>query len=115
VVAVKLKKPLVIEEFGLPRDHHGYTLDETTHYRDTYYTNILQYILKSSKDGSCLAGCNFWAWGGFGRPAHIHWMKQDDYLGDPPQEEQGLNSVFDRDSTISIIQNYAFKIMESTK
>ena len=33
----------------------------------------------------------------------MFWEKGDDYMGDPVQEEQGLNSVFITDSTIKII------------
>lgn len=52
-----------------------------------------------------MAGCNFWAWGGFANHTlgHIFWEKGDDYMGDPVQEEQGLNSVFITDSTMKII------------
>ena len=106
VVANRLNKPVVIEEFGFPRDHHKYTLDDTVTARDKYYENIFSQVVKSSKKHELLAGCNFWAWGGFGRPSHEYWKPCDDYLGDPSQEEQGLNSVFDTDSTIEIIKKY---------
>ena len=55
-----------------------------------------------------LAGCNIWAYSGEGRAAEgrLFWQPGDDYLGDPPQEEQGLNSVFDTDSTIDLISGY---------
>lgn len=106
VVANRLNKPVVIEEFGFPRDHHKYTLDDTVTARDKYYENIFSQVVKSSKKHELLAGCNFWAWGGFGRPSHEYWKPWDDYLGDPSQEEQGLNSVFDTDSTIEIIKKY---------
>jgi mannan endo-1,4-beta-mannosidase len=39
----------------------------------------------------------------------------DDYLGDPPQEEQGLNSVFDTDSTIELIAGYNRRLNELMK
>ncbi len=105
-IAQRLNKPLVLEEFGLPRDKHGYSFQEPTSCRDKYYKNAFQYVLNSSRNHGVLAGCNFWAWGGFGRSKsdHIFWIKNDDYLGDPPQEEQGLNSVFNTDSTISLIR-----------
>jgi mannan endo-1,4-beta-mannosidase len=111
-VARKLSKPIVLEEFGFPRDHHQYTLTDTTSLRDAYYTSVFEKILKSSKEKDVLAGCNFWAWGGFGRPnpKHVYWAKGDDYLGDPAQEEQGLNAVFDTDATVKIIKNYVAKI-----
>lgn len=105
-VARRLKKPAVMEEFGFPRDNHLYTLDAPTTLRDAYFKAVFEKILKASKEKDVLAGCNFWAWGGFGRPHHEFWQKGDDYVGDPAQEEQGLNAVFDTDSTISLIKKY---------
>jgi len=111
-VARKLKKPLVLEEFGFPRDHHAYTLKDSTSLRDRYYSSVFEKILKSSKEKDVLAGCNFWSWGGFGRPnpTHVYWTKGDDYLGDPAQEEQGLNAVFSTDATVKIIKKYVSEI-----
>jgi mannan endo-1,4-beta-mannosidase len=109
-IARKLNKPVVIEEFGYPRDHHRYTLDDPTTARDAYYNNIFAQVAASAEAGGALAGCNFWAWGGFGRAAHEYWQPWDDYLGDPAQEEQGLNAVFDTDSTIGLIKTYAHRL-----
>ncbi|MDR2920188.1 MAG: cellulase family glycosylhydrolase [Tannerella sp.] len=106
-IARKLKKPIIMEEFGFPRDNHKYTLDDPTTARDRYYANVFMQIVNASKSKDVLAGCNFWAWGGFGRPAHEFWHPWDDYVGDPSQEEQGLNSVFDTDTTIKIIKTYS--------
>ena len=52
-----------------------------------------------------LAGCNIWSWSGFARPiaGQIYWKRGDAYLGDPPCEEQGLNSVYNTDLTVGII------------
>jgi mannan endo-1,4-beta-mannosidase len=109
-VAAKLQKPFVIEEFGYPRDHHRYDLQDSVKGRDAYYRYILSRLEESYSQKGLLAGCNFWAWGGFGRPAHLFWQPWDDYLGDPAQEEQGLNAVFDADSTIDLIKEYASKL-----
>ncbi len=106
-IAKKYNKAMVIEEFGFPRDNHKYSLDDPTTARDKYYANIFKQVVEASKNNSLLAGCNFWAWGGFGRPAHEFWQPWDDYVGDPSQEEQGLNSVFDTDSTIKVIKEYS--------
>lgn len=106
-IAQKLNKPIVLEEFGFPRDNHKYTLDDPTTARDKYYRNIFQQLVKSSKANGVFAGCNFWAWGGFGRPQHEFWKPWDDYVGDPSQEEQGLNSVFNTDSTIKVIKEFS--------
>jgi mannan endo-1,4-beta-mannosidase len=110
LIAAKLQKPFVIEEFGYPRDHHRYNLQDSVKGRDAYYRYILSRLEESCSQKGLLAGCNFWAWGGFGRPAHLFWQPWDDYLGDPSQEEQGLNAVFDEDSTIDLIKEYASKL-----
>ncbi|MDR1119730.1 MAG: cellulase family glycosylhydrolase [Dysgonamonadaceae bacterium] len=111
-LAEKMHKPLVIEEFGYPRDKHLFTPTDATTARDRYYENIfMQVVSATAPEGrehpeAALAGCNFWTWGGYGRPAHLYWQTGDDYLGDPAQEEQGLNSVFDTDSTLTLIRRY---------
>jgi len=108
VVARKLQKPIVLEEFGLPRDKHGYTSSETTLFRDKYYRDAFNQVIKHAKKRDVLAGCNFWSYAGFGRPVsnQVYWKPGDEYLGDPPVEEQGLNSVFDTDSAINIVNQY---------
>lgn len=105
-VAAKLKKPIVIEEFGFPRDNHVYSRNTSTTYRDRYYQNIFKQVVQASQQGTVLAGCNFWGWGGFGQPLHEFWQPGDDYVGDPSQEEQGLNSVFENDSTVRLLKTY---------
>lgn len=105
-VARRLGKPIVLEEFGLPRDQHGYQPTEKTSARDRYYANAFSQVVEHCKKNDVLAGCNFWSFGGEGRPAHLFWVVGDDYLGDPPNEEQGLNSVFNTDSTVPVIEKY---------
>ncbi|MBN1406979.1 MAG: cellulase family glycosylhydrolase [Calditrichaceae bacterium] len=103
-------KPIVIEEFGIPRDLHSYNPASATVYRDKYYDMIFRMIYENSKNGGPLVGSNFWAWGGFGKvrePKEAVWKEGDDYTGDPPQEPQGRNSVFVTDSsTIEILSRY---------
>lgn len=108
-VARRLHKPIVMEEFGFPRDHHQYNTTDGTSLRDQYYASVFGKVLASAAKGDVLAGCNFWAWGGQARPngKHIFWQKGDDYMGDPAQEEQGLNSVFDTDATVALVNYYA--------
>ena len=116
-VANKLNKPLVMEEFGLPRDNFSFSPDTSTKSRDYLYKNVFDTLLQAVKLKNGFAGCNFWAWGGTGRATkgHIFWQKGDAYLGDPAQEEQGLNSVFDTDSTMYLIQEYNEKIQQVLK
>lgn len=108
-VARKLNKPIVLEEFGLPRDHHGYSPNESTTCRDLYFKNAFERIVLHANQKDVLAGCNFWTFSGIGRPipGQTYWKKGDEYMGDPPVEEQGLNSVFDTDtSTLMLIKKY---------
>lgn len=105
-IAKKYQKPLVLEEFGYPRDSFQFGKNISTHARDGYYKCIFDLIVKHATHQSLLAGCNFWGWGGLAVPSseHVFWQTGDDYTGDPAQEEQGLNSVFASDSsTISLI------------
>jgi mannan endo-1,4-beta-mannosidase len=107
-VAQTLHKPLVIEEFGLPRDLHVYNISSTTLNRDSFYAFIFNYVMKNPG----VAGCNFWAFGGISRPisGQTFWKDGDDFMGDPGGEEQGLNSVFDIDaSTWTTIGKYLNK------
>ena len=106
-IAGKYKKPLVLEEFGFPRDGFLFSKETSTTARDEYYSYVFDLIRQECENGGLFAGCNFWAWGGFAEqaPGHIYWEKGDDYTGDPAQEEQGLNSVFATDSTVGIIKS----------
>ena len=97
-IARELRKPLVIEEFGYPRDNFRFEPDSPASARNAYYRHLFAQIIRSAACGDILAGCNFWGWGGEARPAHLRWERGDDYCGDPAQEEQGLNSVFDCDT-----------------
>jgi mannan endo-1,4-beta-mannosidase len=101
----KYRKPVVLEEFGFPRDGFVFTPDSPTTLRDKFYGRVFELQRQSSAEEGLFAGSNFWAWGGFGKPSGVNtfWAKGDDYLGDPAQEEQGLNSVFAGDSTIELI------------
>ena len=103
-IARKLQKPLVVEEFGYPRDGFQFAVGSPTTARDKYY----DYIFSMAMGDSIVKGCNFWGWGGEARPVHLEqWQVGDPYCGDPAQEQQGLNSVFDCDSsTIAVIRKY---------
>ena len=106
VIARKYSKPIVLEEFGFPRDGFSFSKEAPTTARDEYYRYVFDLIRQDRENGGLFAGCNFWAWGGFAgqNPDHVFWEKGDDYTGDPAQEQQGLNSVFATDSTIEIIK-----------
>ncbi len=110
-IANKLNKPLVIEEFGLPRDDHSFDLNSTTFYRDKYYQNIFSVLEKNKNNNGPVGGANFWSYGGIVTPGHERWQQGDQYIGDPPMEEQGLNAVFNGDkSTWGIVESFAKKL-----
>jgi len=106
------RRPIVLEEFGYPRDNFAFTAGSSTNGRDAYYKYVFNLILNTDK----IAGCNFWGWGGNAQVKHTIWERWDDYTGDPAQEEQGLNSVFKADdSTIAIIKEMTEKIIKKLR
>ena len=110
-LAKRLGKPLVIEEFGYSRQDNISGTDIPTGSRDIFYEFIFASVEKSMSENGPIAGCNFWGWGGSGRPNGHVWKPGNDYLCDPPHEPQGWYSVFDNDSTtIETIKKYSKKI-----
>lgn len=112
-VARKLNKPTVIEEFGLPRDGQSFSPRSSTRFRDEYYSKVFKFLDSQRPGQRFVAGANFWAFGGFARPraGQLFWKAGDEFMGDPPMEEQGLNTVFDSDrSTWQVIRRTAARI-----
>lgn len=112
-IANKLKKPIVMEEFGLGRDLELFDRGTSVSYRDQYYNHVFTQVEKYR----ALAGTNFWSWGGLGIKQHedAKWRPGDPFTGDPPQEPQGLNSVFaDDESTLEIVRNHAKNLKQSS-
>jgi mannan endo-1,4-beta-mannosidase len=113
-IARRLKKPVVLEEFGISRDGNSHEPTSTTKIRDEYYKKLFADLYRRMHDqNSVYAGVNFWAWAGEGRPRQAEglWKPGDDFIGDPPHEPQGWYSVYDTDSTtIDILREYAAKI-----
>lgn len=106
VLAKKVRKPIVIEEFGYPRDGFAYENSSTTNARDKYYKFVFSKVIESSKNGGIISGCNFWAWNGFARQVgHQFWQPGDDLCGDPRHEAQGLYGVYAGDTTIEVIKD----------
>lgn len=120
-VAERLGKPVVLEEFGYPRDGgrefegevekfwDGVSLskESPTTARDNYYRYVFDRLVKAQENGEPLAGVNFWGWGGFAEQSEVNefWCPGDDYCGDPAQEPQGLFSVYASDTeTLKLIR-----------
>jgi len=101
-VGAALNRPVVLEEFGLPRRNESRDPAANSDSRKILYNLFCNRLLKSKSTGGPLAGINFWGYGGKGRAANEKgkWNRGDAFTADPPQEPQGLNSVFDSESAI---------------
>ncbi|MBR5568950.1 MAG: cellulase family glycosylhydrolase [Bacteroidales bacterium] len=113
--AERVGKPIVLEEFGYPRDGNkdfkgeavkfwdgvSISKESATTARDEYYSYVFDRLVKSCQAGEPLAGVNFWGWGGYAAQSEVNefWKPGDDYCGDPAQEPQGLFSVYATDTT----------------
>ena len=115
--ATRLGKPLVIEEFGFPRDEGSFTPGSPTTFKDRFYRLIYAAIEDSMGSGGPIVGSNFWAWGGEERAAHDDFRFHPGdtaYLGDPPHEPQGWYSVLNGDeSTKSVIRAHSAAVHSS--
>jgi len=89
------KRPLVIEEFGYPRDGMALAPASPVTARDYYYSHIFC----RWQDDIRIAGVNFWGWNGEARPVDRMWSPGAAFTCDPPHEPQGLYGVFDSDTT----------------
>ena len=131
-VAERLGKPIVLEEFGYPRDGakafegeaekfwDGVSLskDSSTAARDAYYRYVFGRLISARENGEPLVGVNFWGWGGHATQSQVNefWRPGDDYCGDPAQEPQGLFSVYATDeSTVELIRQTNETLKRTTK
>ncbi|RZJ65120.1 MAG: beta-mannanase, partial [Flavobacterium sp.] len=108
-VAERMKKPIVVEEFGLPRSNESLDPGSNTTSRDQFYTLFFERLLKSKTNKEALRGVNFWGFGGEGiaKNENGKWNSGDPFTADPPQEPQGLNTVFSSDvSTLELVKQY---------
>lgn len=93
------RKPLVIEEFGYPRDNMAFSPDADTSARNRYYAHIFNQMIGNPR----IAGVNFWGWNGEARNSAENWKPGDSFMCDPAHEPQGLYGVFDSDSTTTVL------------
>ncbi|WP_348824523.1 glycoside hydrolase 5 family protein [Flavobacterium aestuarii] len=110
--AQNLKRPIIIEEFGLPRENENLTSSSSAANRDIFYNYIFSRVAESVAKKDVLQAANFWGFGGEGKAvtADGKWNPGDPLTTDPPQEPQGLNSVFSSDkSTLEIVKKYNSK------
>ncbi|WP_223845635.1 glycoside hydrolase 5 family protein [Flavobacterium selenitireducens] len=112
-VANRLKKPIVVEEFGLPRRDESRDPKSDYSSRKVFYTLFFDRLLQSYRGKEPLRGVNFWGFGGDGLAVSTDgkWRSGDPFTADPPQEPQGLNTVFSSDTELlSLVKTYNLKL-----
>ncbi len=117
-LANELNMPIVLEEFGLERDMGEYSPESSTKMRENFYQFVFSFVNNSAHEGGPFAGTNFWAWGGYGKALNedARWKPGDKtFVGDPPQEPQGLNSVFASDSRMMEVLKAHSDILRSAR
>lgn len=105
--AVRMNRPVILEEFGLARDNwvaNGdkskiYSADNPITNRNRYFQALFGQVVSLRKSGGAFAGFGFWAYAGQARPS-------DQWISDPPHEAPGWYAVYDKDvSTLQIIKD----------
>ena len=106
-----LGKPIVLEEFGFPRDGGAFDANSPTTLRDRYFDCVYE-LVHSLFESTPMAGIMPWAWSGDGRPPRPgdYWKPGDPLVGDPPHEQQGWYGVYESDSTVDVIRNWSERI-----
>ncbi len=115
-IARELGKPVVVEEFGYPRDGQDWRNTAGVEGRNGYYALIFNEVVKSAAEDGLLVGCNFWSWSGVAGQNGEFWREGDDLCGDPSQEAQGLNGVYLSDrSTVDLVREWTGALAEAMK
>ncbi len=107
--AAWLRKPVVLEEFGMARDDRALSATSSVARRDTFFNTVLKTAFAPpSRSELAFSGVNVWAFSGEGRPHAVRFEPGDPLLGDPPHEDQGWYSLYDTDeSTLSLLSHHA--------
>jgi mannan endo-1,4-beta-mannosidase len=107
-LARELGKPIVMEEFGLPRDNSLTKPGTPITVKDKFFEKILSMVFDSVSAGTPIAGANFWFWGGEGNPDNYTYKWG---FGNPLRGVDNFNSIYFSDtSTIKILKKYAGKL-----
>jgi len=112
-VAVKLNKPLVLEEFGLARDMGSQDPASATSHRNAFIDSVYSYIFMLSQKHNVPINSNIWGYSGSMSPniPGSYWKMDDPLIGDPPHELQGWYSIYNTDTaTLSLIRNMNYNL-----
>jgi mannan endo-1,4-beta-mannosidase len=109
--AAALGKPILLEEFGFPRDGGSFDPRAPTTVRDQYYEEMYELVHRLVPK-TPLAGILPWAWSGDARPSQPgdYWKPGDALTGDPPHERQGWYGIYGDDSTVGVVREGSMQI-----
>ncbi|CEH15864.1 hypothetical protein CBOM_05078 [Ceraceosorus bombacis] len=110
--AQELGKPVLLEEFGMPRDNwlnaeqsYLYSSNISTSSRDRLFEQVLIQILDSFEHRKGWIGAIPWAYAGAYRPERQNLNKYGMlWAGDPPHEAPGWYSVYDTDEAMRLLK-----------
>lgn len=114
-VAKRLQKPIILEEFGYPRSQESLDRNASVAFRNQFYKAVFERLEKAISNNESFVALNFWGYAGVAKnnPKDGKWKVGVDFTTDPPQEPQGLNSVFSEEiSTMNLIKEYNLKIQK---
>ena len=105
--ATLVKKPLILEEFGMPRDNFNnpkdiYSPMNPTTRRDEYFEAVLKRVATLCDE--YYSGFGFWAYSGVSRPG-------DEWIGDPPHEAPGWYGLYNTDDSTFKVMADAYQKM----
>jgi mannan endo-1,4-beta-mannosidase len=105
-LASRAGKPILLEEFGFPRDGASFDPGAPTTLRDRYFGAIYA-IVESLVASTPMAGIMPWAWSGATHPPRPgeYWRRGDPLVGDPPHEQQGWYGIYDGDPTTAVMRD----------
>jgi mannan endo-1,4-beta-mannosidase len=104
--AVTLGKPMLLEEFGFPRDGASFDPRAPTELRDRYFEAMYD-LVASLAATTPVAGIMPWSWSGDARAPRPgdYWKPGDVLAGDPPHEPQGWYAIYGSDTTVAVIRD----------
>ncbi|WP_298392178.1 cellulase family glycosylhydrolase [Flavobacterium sp.] len=114
-VAKRLQKPIILEEFGYPRSQESLDRNASVEFRNQFYKAVFERLVQAISNNEPFVALNFWGYAGLAKnnPNDGKWKVGIDFTTDPPQEPQGLNSVFSEEtSTMNLIKAFNLKIQK---
>lgn len=110
-LADRIGKPILVEEFGFPRDGASFDPEAPTTLRDRYFDRLYA-LVHALTATTPMAGIMPWCWSGRAVPPRPggYWRPGDPLCGDPPHEAQGWYGIYAHDATLDVIRGWSSRI-----